>query len=265
VFMATLTLRCVEDGQLSLDDRVSQYNPDSADTVATLRQLLTHTSGPPDNLVFTYRPDRLDSLAAALAACKNLSFREFISTFFDRLAMRDSVPGPDVLASPPTADGWPDGAALARYSSVLDRLATPYVTAGKTVRRSAYTATTLTPASGVISTVDDFAQFDLALKNGLLLRSDTIAQAWQAPVNRSSQRLPHGIGWFVQGYHGELLVWQFGISDAGSSSLVLEVPGRGVTLVLLANSSALVKPYPLAAGDVTVSPFAKLFLGLVVP
>jgi hypothetical protein len=38
-----------------------------------------------------------------------------------------------------------------------------------------------------------------------------------------------------------------------------------MTLVLLANSSGLVKPYPLSAGDVTVSPFARLFLGLVVP
>jgi hypothetical protein len=43
------------------------------------------------------------------------------------------------------------------------------------------------------------------------------------------------------------------------------VPARGVTLVLLANSNGLVKPYPLAAGDVTVSPFAQLFLRLVVP
>src|SRR5262249_23200532 len=136
---------------------------------------------------------------------------------------------------------------------------------GRTARRSTYTATTLTPASGVISTVDDFAQFDLAMKNGLLLRPETLAQAWLPPTNRLGQLLPHGMGWFAQGYHGELIVWQFGISDAGSSSMVLEVPGRGMTLVLLANSSGLVKPYPLSAGDVTVSPFARLFLGLVVP
>src|SRR5262249_18577909 len=138
VFMATLVLRCVEDGQLSLDDRVGQYNPNSPDGGATLRQLLTHTSGPPDNLVFSYRPDRLDPLAQALSACKNLTFREFVSTFFDRLGMRDSVPGPDVLGSPPTADGWPDAGALARYSAVLARLATPYVVTGRTARRSTY-------------------------------------------------------------------------------------------------------------------------------
>ena len=49
-----------------------------------------------------------------------------------------------------------------------------------------------------------------------------------------------------------------------SSSLVVTMPGRGVTMVLMANSDGLVKPFPLTAGDVTVSPFARLFLGFAV-
>jgi len=35
-------------------------------------------------------------------------------------------------------------------------------------------------------------------------------------------------------------------------------------LILLANSSGLAKPFNLAAGDLTVSPFARIFLGLFV-
>ena len=53
-------------------------------------------------------------------------------------------------------------------------------------------------------------------------------------------------------------------SDSGSSSLWVTVPGRGLTLILLANSSGLARPFNLAAGDLTVSPFARLFLGLFV-
>jgi len=41
------------------------------------------------------------------------------------------------------------------------------------------------------------------------------------------------------------------------------VPARGYTLILLANSDGLVKPFPLATGSVTASPFVRLFLGLV--
>jgi hypothetical protein len=54
------------------------------------------------------------------------------------------------------------------------------------------------------------------------------------------------------------------VGDNASSSLLVTVPGRDLTLVLLANSDGLVKGFPLAAGDLAVSPFGKLFLGLFV-
>jgi len=129
---------------------------------------------------------------------------------------------------------------------------------------TSYGVKTLGAANGLVSTIFDFAKFDLALKQDVLLRRDTRVAAWSNPVNTSSESLPHGLGWFVQTYNGEPVVWQFGISPAASSSLVVTLPNRGVTLILLANSDGLAKPASLAAGDVTVSPFAKVFLGLVV-
>ena len=45
---------------------------------------------------------------------------------------------------------------------------------------------------------------------------------------------------------------------------MMTLPKRGLTLVLMANSDRLVKPLPLAAGNVTVSPFAKLYLSFFV-
>jgi hypothetical protein len=68
----------------------------------------------------------------------------------------------------------------------------------------------------------------------------------------------------VQSYNGELIVWQFGSDTNASSSLVMTLPARGITLILVANSDGLAKPASLAGGDVTVSPFARVFLGLVV-
>jgi hypothetical protein len=76
--------------------------------------------------------------------------------------------------------------------------------------------------------------------------------------------LPHGMGWFVQNYNGEKVVWQFGQGDNASSSLVVVVPARSLTLVLLANSDGLSKSLGLADGDLTRSPFGKLFLELFV-
>src|SRR5688500_4591091 len=71
-----MVLRCVEEGRLSLDDRVRQFKPSSPDADATLRQLLSHTS---ETSAFDYRPERLEPLGRAIRACTNDSFRETIA------------------------------------------------------------------------------------------------------------------------------------------------------------------------------------------
>jgi hypothetical protein len=47
------------------------------------------------------------------------------------------------------------------------------------------------------------------------------------------------------------------------SALMVKVPARQTTLILLANSDGLVLPFQLDAGDVTRSPFAALFLRML--
>jgi hypothetical protein len=44
--------------------------------------------------------------------------------------------------------------------------------------------------------------------------------------------------------------------------MMITLPRRGLTLILLANSQGLARPFALSAGDVTVSPFARLFLSI---
>jgi len=262
LFTATMVLRCVEEGRLSLEDQIGTYAAGAPEPNATLRQLLTHTSGTPDNLGFSYRPDRLAPLASAVASCWSEPFRPALAAWLEQRGMMDSVPGPDVVSSPPPGMPAP---TIDRYRNVLSRLATPYSVDGQgRASQSRYVATTLTPASGVVSTVIDMEKFDLALKRGVLLRPETVTAAWNAPAGRSGQPLPHGLGWFVQSYAGEPVVWQFGVGDGGSSSMVVTLPRRGLTLIILANSDGLARPFALASGDLTVSPFGRLFLGIFV-
>jgi len=264
IFTASMILRCVEEGRLTLEDRIGTYAAGTPEPNATLRQLLTHTSGSADNLLFSYRPARLDALAAAVSACRSESFRAAFGAMLEQNIMFDSVPGPDVLQLVAPANPFPPS-TIERYRGVLGRLATPYaVDLQGRASPSRYVATTMTASSGLISTVREMAKFDLALKRGQVLRPDTLASAWTAPAGRLGQALPHGLGWFVQGYAGEPVVWQFGVGDSGSSSMVITLPRRGLTLILLANSDGLVKLFPLAAGDLTVSPFGRLFLGVFV-
>ena len=265
VVTATAALQCVDQGRAALNTRVGTYAPSFAEPNATVGQILSHTSGTPGNLTFSYNVGRLDVLRFVVSTCGSTTFRWAIRDLLQRNAMMDSMPGPDA-ASPslPPFESATD-AETSRYQGILGRLATPYaVSASNAASRSTYPAVTLGAGSGLISTVLDFAKFDLALKKGLLLRPDMLAAAWSNPVNTNGQVLPHGYGWFVQSYNGEPVVWQFGAGVNASSSLLITLPARGITLILVANSDGLAKPATLSAGDVTVSPFAKVFLALVV-
>jgi CubicO group peptidase (beta-lactamase class C family) len=260
--VGSLALRCASDGWLSLDDPVGAFVADSPDAALTLRQLLMHTVPGPNGPVFSYQPERLGPIANAVAGCTDSSFRFGIAGLFARMAMINSVPGADVVKLAPHADGFTVD-DISHFSDVLSHLATPYAVDGRgRATASEYTASTLTPWSGMVSTLQDLEQFDLALKKGVLLRPEWLALAWTPPIGADGERLPHGIGWFVQTYNNERVVWQFGVSDSASSSLLISIPGRGLTLILLANSQGLVRPYPLAEGNVAVSPFARVFLSL---
>lgn len=263
LFTTTMILQCVEQGSVSLDDPIGQYATDAPEPTATIRQLLTHTSGDPAHPVFKYNPQRIDPLKSVIAACSGRSYRVAVEQLLGRLAMFNSVPGADVVQLVPPTDGAPDQTDMPRYTSALGNLATPYAVDGSGhATPSTYSTPTLTPSAGLITTVNDFAQFDVALKHGILLDPLTLAAAWQPPVDDHGNALPHGVGWFVQGYNGELVVWQMGVDVNAASSLVVMLPAHSLTMILTANSDQLVKPFALSAGDVTVSPFGRLFLGL---
>jgi hypothetical protein len=55
------------------------------------------------------------------------------------------------------------------------------------------------------------------------------------------------------------VVWQYGLWTA-NSSLILKVPERQLTFILLANTDGLSSPYPLGAGTLESSPWAREFL-----
>jgi CubicO group peptidase (beta-lactamase class C family) len=160
----------------------------------------------------------------------------------------------------------PDPGDVERYAAVLQRRATPYFVDDRArALQSSYpeSAAVLTPSTGLVTTVRDLAKFDLALRQGILLESGTLEHAWSAP-SVNGVPLPHGIGWFVQYFNGEKVVWQFGMAENASSSLIITLPVRGLTLIVMANSDGLVKLYSPANGDITLSPFARLFLNLFV-
>jgi len=266
MFTATLVLRCAEEGRLDLNAPVGRFAEGLPEPDATIAQVLSHTVPTPTGAVYAFRPDRLEWLVPAVQACTGDSFRGSLAGLLERLAMIDAVPGPDAVTLLAPVQGSPATPAVERFTSALSRLATSYLVEGPgRASPVEHPAFTLGASGGLLASVRDLARFDLALKSGVLLTSETLAVSWSPPPGAGPQPLPHGLGWFVQTFNGQKVVWQFGVMPGASSSLVVMVPARGLTLVLLANSDGLALSFPLAAGDVTVSPFARSFLGLVLP
>jgi CubicO group peptidase (beta-lactamase class C family) len=262
---ATLLLQCVEERRLDLDEPVRQFGVRLPETEASLRQVLSHTSNASTGEPFRYEPDRFAQLAAAVEFCAPQPYRKTIADrILDRLAMKDSVPGVEAMQLPPLPEGLFEATTLDRYARILERLAVPYRVdrRGRATRADA-PADPLTAASGVVSTVRDLARFDAALDT-ILLREETLMLAWSNALGRDRQPAPMGLGWFVQRYNDQPVIWHFGLIPNAYSSLIMKVPSRHLTLILLANSDGLSAPFQLAAGDVTRSLFAALFLRLFV-
>ena len=255
---STLLLRtCIDQSYARLSDRVVRWDPTYPEPATTLQALLTHTS--PAG-TFQYSPARFAALTSVIEQCTTSSYsRVAADEIFDQLGMTSTVPGQGIA---PRA-GF-DAADVERYERVLQRVAVPYrVDRGRSTRSEILPADA-DAAGGIVSTARDLSRFDAALGSDRLLQRATRTAAWTRQ-SAGSTVLPTGLGWFVQNYQGQLIVWQFGTIPNAYSSFIIKAPNRGVTLILLANSDGLTGPYGLENGDVTTSLFAQLFLKLLVP
>jgi len=269
---ATLVLQCVEQRKLLLDAPLSRLNLSDPDPDATPRQLLSHVAPEGAKDPFAFSPDRFAHLTEVMESCAPQPYRKSVAhRLLDRLAMIDSVPGTD-LANPDLElpEGLFDQPDLDRYRRVLARIAVPYkVDSKKRADRSDVPAMGITASTGLVTTVRDLAKFDSALTplddedHSALLLPETLNAAWTPAIGRTGALLPTGLGWFVQTYNGERVVWHFGTVPNAYSALLIKLPARNVTFVLLANSDGLTGPYQLNLGDVTKSPFASVFLKLI--
>jgi uncharacterized protein (TIGR03437 family) len=266
-FTSMLLMHCVEQGTLNLDDPIRKYTAAIPDAGVTVRHVLTHTSeSKPPGEAYHYNGNRFGALGSVVDSCQGTPFRlALASSILDRLDLSDTMPGKDTGNPYPALAASFTPEALARYSRTLQRLAKPYLinSRGQAVL-SNYPQDDVNAAAGVISTVRDLARYDAAIDQHLLLLPETQQLAWTNPVNSHGQSLPYGLGWFVQYYAGQKLIWHYGYWDT-FSALILKIPERQLTLLLLANSDGLSAPFSAlgGVGDVTSSAFAMLFLRML--
>jgi CubicO group peptidase (beta-lactamase class C family) len=256
-FASTLLMQLYEEGKLKLDEPIVHYLPLSERIIngsigddVTIRHVLTHTSeSKPPGERYTYSGARFSRLTWVIESLGGKPLRELLAErILDRVKMPRTVPGQDSTEK--------------RYLETIADLATPYkLDQAGTLVEADYPPKRISASAGILSTVEDLARYDAAIDSHQLIRKETQDMAWTPAKTRAGETLPYALGWFVQTYRGERLVWHYGYWPGSYSALYLKIPQRAITLFLLANSDGMSRPFPsLGKGNVTGSEFAALFL-----
>lgn len=253
-FAAVIAMQLVQEGLLDLNAPASRYGITltSTDTIR-LVHLLSHTSeANPPGSAYHYSGNRYGMIESALTGTTSHSFTKlFDARIRAPLGLASTAPNP--RATTPMADF---GSTAAEWTA---RLAQGYDWNSKDGYQAVAYETYFGPAAGMISTPSDIVRFSRALDDGTLLNAQLRARMWTPAQTAEGRTLPYAIGWFVQEYEGETVLWHYGLWT-GASALIIKVPARRLTYVVLANSPNLSNPFPLGNGDITVSPFALIFL-----
>lgn len=256
-FTAAAVLLLVEQGVLSLDAPVREWLPPlpACAAGATLRHLLTHTSGlidyedliPPGRTAQLYDADVL-----RLLACEHRGY------FAPGTAYRYSNGGYALLA---LIVEVASGRSFSRF--LRERIFEPLGMAGtlayqegaSPVAHRAYgytrvdgawrrTDQDLTSAvlgdGGVYSSIEDLAKWDAALYDGRLLRPESLALAFAPATATDDPATCYGFGWRITGDS----VWHSGES-VGFRNVIVRWPKRRLTAIVLTNRDAP-EPYRMA-------------------
>ena len=250
-FASTVILQLVDEGKVSLDDPVSKYGVVLASPAPVLvRHLMSHTSEGVPGTRYAYNGNRFSLLDSVITRATGKSFAAALEErIIIPLGLTHTAPTPQSAAFAES------GLNPATY---LANVAPGYTWTNGAFVSTAY-ETSFSTAAGLTASARDYAAFSMAMDRDAFLKPSTKALAWTPATSPSGEVFPYGLGWFATDYKGVRVVWHYGYWTA-SSTLVIKVPTQNLTFVLLANTDGLSAPYPLGAGKLETSPWARAFL-----
>ncbi len=263
-FTATAVMILVEEGKLSLDDRISKYFTDAPAgwKNITVRHLLTHTSGlgeyPPD---FDTRRDLTED--EYLATIKSIPLTYQTGAKWDYSNLGYVVFG--ILIHKVTGKFYGDflaervfqplGMTTARVISEADivpnRAAGYRLVKGELKNQEWVSPSTNTTADGSLYfTILDLAKWDAALYTDKPLKQSSLAQMWTPVKLDDGTRKAYGYGWHTDEIHNRRIVYHGGAWQ-GFKSFIVRFPNDKFSIIFFANSWEM-KDFAFARGLVAI-------------
>ncbi len=246
---AAAILLLVEDGKISLDEKISAYLPDTPEAWrdVTVRHLLTHSSGiksyssldgfallrrlkvadfikqlSPHPLEFPpgerniYSNSGYNLLAFIIEGRSGKSYLEF---------MRERIFRP--LGMTKTDDRDPEYVILNRASG--------YEWRGTRHAGRNWDLTDLMGAGSIVSTIGDMVKWNTALDGDTFLKPSSKAEWWKQFVFLDGKPSVYGFGWRISDIRGHKLTGHTG-QTAGFTSANFRYPDHSLAVIVLTNT-----------------------------
>jgi CubicO group peptidase (beta-lactamase class C family) len=271
-FGSIILMQLVEAGKISLDSPVTNYGINLGarwgnDSRIKLKHLLTHTAqgnsfnGFKPGYSFGYNGDYYGQLIKPIEQESGQSFGQLLVEQIIRpLGLTHTAPNPS-----DTVNFSLTGYDRIAYSKLV---AKPYDLVKGRIVPTTYPSY-FGPSAGMLSSVNDLATYSIAIDESRFLRAATWEQVFTPFQSPKGKTLPYGLGWFIRSYKGIKVLWHTGLWT-GNSSLLVKIPEKDLTLIILANSPDLNRPFyakydifrtnPRLQKDLRASAFARAFL-----
>lgn len=236
---AVVLMQLVEAGKLDLDTPMQRYDPRYKDPRITVGHVLSMRSeSDPPGSAYSYNGNPYGTLDTVIRGVVGEELGlAFSSRIIEPLGLKQTSPGS--LKDPKFAKGL-NPAEIAHYEAINARLAKPHnVYAGTEIVETFPIDPDPNAAANVVSTASDYARFADAVMRGRLLKPETLAKMWTAPVLGNGEKSPYAYGWFVEDYGGHRIVYHYGYYPNAYSAVMMMVPDRELVFVAIANGHSV--------------------------
>jgi len=247
-FTATAVMMLVEEGKLSLDDKITRYFPDGPEAWQniTVRHMLTHTSGMTDypqdfDLRRDYTEDelyqRIKPIPLAFQPGEKWSYSNLAYVMLGILIHK--VSGKfygDFLQERIFKPLEMTTARIISESDIVPNRAAGYHVVNGQLKNQDWVSPSLnTTADGALYlTIYDMAKWDAALYTDKLLKTSSLEQMWTPVKLNDGKTHPYGFGWALGQVRGHRII-EHGGAWQGFKAQISRYVDDKLTVIVLAN------------------------------
>ena len=256
-FVATGMMLLVQEGKLSLDDKVSEYLEDLPPSWngITFRHLLTHTSGIIDvendlpsvaHTVAMLALDYTDEELLDLARKRPLNFSpgekySYSNTGYHMCGMViEKLTGKnwgDFLQERIFAPLGMNQTRINRLSEIVPHRASGYWCEDGKLTNGPHASPTMMAyaAGGLRSTVTDLVKWDAGLNSHAILSRKQMNEMLTPVKLSNGKTYPYGLGWSLRKTNGHESYGHSGGRESGYQTYMVNIPDLQLTVILLTN------------------------------